>query len=57
MIIIPSTVTIPTVQKTFTENGETTEEKIVEKVDKLITELKWYVDALNAQKAISAPPS
>lgn len=57
MIKIPTEVTIPTVQKAFNENGETTEEKIVQRVDKMVTELKWYVEALKAQKAASAPPS
>lgn len=57
MIHIPTGVTIPTVQTAFNENGETNEEKIVQRVDKLVTELKWYVEALNAQKAVCAPPA
>lgn len=57
VINIPTGVTIPTVQNAFNEIGETNEEKIIQRVDKLISELKWYVEALNAQKAVSAPPS
>lgn len=57
LIQIPTGVTIPTVQNAFNGNGETNEERIVQKVDKLITELKWYAEALNARKAVNAPPS
>jgi len=57
LINIPTGVTIPTVHHTFNEIGETKDEKIIQRADKLITELKWYVEALNAQKATCAPPS
>lgn len=57
LVNIPTGVNIPVVQKAFTENGETNEDKVIERVDKLINELKWYAEALNAQKLVGAPPS
>lgn len=57
LVHTPTGVTIPTVQKAFNEKGETTDEKLVQRVDKLVDELKWYVEALNAKRAVSAPPS
>ncbi|KAJ6640901.1 Quinone reductase [Pseudolycoriella hygida] len=57
IINIPTGVTIPTVQLTFNEDGETNDQKIIDRVDKLVTELKWYAEALHAQKTIGAPPS
>lgn len=57
MVHIPSGVNIPTVQNTFNENGETTDEATVRRVDKLVDELKWYVEALSEKRAICAPPS
>lgn len=57
IVHIPTGVTIPTVQNALTESGEANEEKIVERMEKLIDELKWYVEALNARKAVGAPPS
>ncbi|XP_037035138.1 FMN-dependent NADPH-azoreductase-like isoform X2 [Bradysia coprophila] len=57
LVHIPSGVTIPTVQNSFNENGETTDEGIVRRVDKLVDELKWYAEALNDKRAVCAPPS
>lgn len=54
---IPSKVTIPTVQVAIDENGQAKEEKVVEKVNGLITELEWYAEALKARRVVAAPPS
>lgn len=56
MINIPTNVTIGTVHTTLNENGETSDEKVVQRVDKLITELKWYTEAIKAQKAEGTTP-
>lgn len=53
---IPTGVTIPTVQNALNEKGEANEEKVIQRVEKLVTELKWYVEAIKAQKAVSPPP-
>lgn len=57
LIRIPTGVNIPTVQNALNENGETTDEKLMQRVEKLISELKWYAEALNAKKLTCAPPS
>lgn len=57
MVNIPTGVTIPTVQTALNEKGEANEEKVIQRVDKLITELKWYVEAVKAQKTVSPTPS
>ncbi|KAG4070365.1 hypothetical protein HA402_006507 [Bradysia odoriphaga] len=57
MVNIPTGVTIPTVHKAFSENGETNEEQIVRKVDQLVNELKWYAEALKDRKTLCSPSS
>ncbi|KAG4071617.1 hypothetical protein HA402_011771 [Bradysia odoriphaga] len=53
LVHIPSGVTIPTVQNSFDENGETTDEGIVRRVDKLVDELKCVlVGAPRAQSTL-----
>lgn len=55
VITIPTAVAIPKVQMTFDQNGVTTDEGIVNKVEKMVTELQWYAKAIKAQKAVGAP--
>lgn len=57
LLNIPTGVAIPKVQNAFDANGETKEEAIIKKVDTLVTELKWYAEALNTQRKGSVPPS
>lgn len=57
MVRIPTGVIIPSVQKALNENGEPTEENIAGRVEKLVSELKWYAEALNVKKLNCPPPS
>merc|ERR1711935_154176 len=55
MVILPSTVAIPTIQNSgITEEGSTEENERVDKnMKKLCGELAWYVQALETQKTSS----
>lgn len=55
MVTIPSQCPYPTVGKTFTENGTTSEEWIVRQTDEFITEFEWYAHALKVQRALGVP--
>lgn len=57
MVHIPTTVNIPNVHNALSESGKTDEEKIVQKVDQLVNELKWYAEALRDKKGRCSPPS
>jgi len=57
MVPLPSRVVVPTVQKKFDENQQPTCERLQNSVDKMTTELSWYVDALRNHKKEAGNPT
>ena len=57
MVPLPSRVVVPTVQKKFDENQQPTCERLKNSVDKMTTELSWYVDALRNHKKEAGNPT
>ena len=55
MVVLPSGVTIPTIQNSgISEDGSMENERVDKNMTKLCTELQWYVQALEAQKSQSS---
>jgi NAD(P)H-dependent FMN reductase len=52
---IPSLLPIPAVGDAFTEDGEPTDARFVERNAKFFDEFMWYMDALRAQRAKGVP--
>ena len=50
MASIPSIFPVPTVQKTFAEDGTPTDPKMHERVRKFLDELEWYGEALRTHR-------
>ena len=57
MVVLPSAVTIPTVQNSgnsgISEDGSMDNERVDKNMTKLCNELQWYVQALETQKSQS----
>jgi NAD(P)H-dependent FMN reductase len=52
MIMLPSGVTIPTVQKSgISDDGSMDNERIDQHMTKVANELNWYIEALQAKKS------
>ena len=52
MVVLPSGVTIPTIQNSgISEDGSMENEHVDQNMTKLCTELQWYVQALETQKS------
>ena len=55
MVVLPSGVTIPTIQNSgISEDGSMENERVDKNMTKLCTELQWYVQALETQKSQSS---
>lgn len=53
MISLPARVSLPTVHTKFDESGQPNDTRFQSNVQRLVTELSWYADALKNQRAIS----
>ena len=55
LITIPSMMPIPKIQNVLDETGKAIEERYHDRFTKFYTELKWYTEALKAQKDKGTP--
>ena len=54
MVVLPSGVTVPTIQNSgISDDGTVDNDRIGKNMEKMAKELHWYVSALEAQKSNS----
>ena len=54
MVVLPSGVTIPSIQNSgISDDGTMENERIEKNIDKMCTEHQWYVQAMESQKSKS----
>ena len=57
MISLPTRVSLPTVHTKFDADGNASDERFQDNVQKMIKDLSWYADALRAQKETAGAPN
>jgi len=57
LVGIPASVTIPTVSQQIDEDGKATSDRVTTNMNKLVTELSWYVNAIGDYKRSNPLPS
>lgn len=50
IVPLPARVALPTVHKKFDADGQPTDTRFEENVQRMVNELSWYADALLTQK-------